>query len=279
MKKVYLSLIALIMFTGLYSQTWVSVATDPSGDGNSPSLLDGTEFLYWYDEPNDLLWFRVRTANLNSSNAQAIGVNIMINAAGAGPTFNFWGNPNTAAYHFLLTAWVTGTPPSNYSGTMGIANAMGVNSMNYTNLFNNNLTMDVDVPNNTIDIALDRKEIVPDAVFTGSSITVSAAAAVGSNQFWNDDIYQPNGQMTLTKSGGIGLEEEVASTVSVYPNPVRDIVSVKNYRSEDYTLSDLSGREIIKDKIPASGTIDLSGLNAGVYFLQTDSKIIRLVKY
>jgi len=277
MKKFYLLLISLTFITPVFSQTWTSVSTDPSGDGASAGLLDGTEFSYWYDSVADSLWFRINTANLNSTNAQAVGVNIMVNAAGAGSTFNFWGSSNMDPYHFLLTAWVTGTPPSSYTGTIGLANAMGVNSMNYTNLSSNNLDIIVDVANNRIDIGLERTDIVPDLVFSGSSITVKAAAAVGSDQFWNDDIYDPNGQITLTKSS-VSLNEEATTSLSVFPNPSSDIVYIENYHSGNYSILSMSGQSVASGKISAAGTIDISGLNTGLYFLQMDSQFIKFVR-
>lgn len=183
---------------GVHS-AYTSVTSDACGDGNNTALLDGTRLEYKYDSNSDSLWFLVSVNALTSS--QDIGVNVMINIPGGGSTFNFWGNSNTDPYHKLLTFWVTGTAPSNYSGTIGITNAAGVNAQTWTNLFSNNIAPYVDVVNKTIRLGIKRTDLITDVEFPGNSITIKAAAAVGSNTSWNDDIYSSSASITLTKTG------------------------------------------------------------------------------
>ncbi len=198
-------IILLTIFFGLFTQfkgqaqTFTTIATDAANDGSNPSLLDGTLLEYSYDQLTDTLTFRVTVTNL-STNLSAIGVNFMVNIPGGGPTFNFWGTPNNAAYHRLGTTWVTGTAPNfNYSGTIGIADNVGVAGNNFTNLSANNITFSI-VSTNQIVLKLKRTDLIPDILFGASNtITCVTAAAVGSNQFWNDDIYSPTGAMTITK--------------------------------------------------------------------------------
>ena len=108
--------------------------------------------------------------------------------------FNFWGTDNSNPYHKLVTGWVTGTPPQNYSGTIGIANSTGVNASNYTNLFSNNLNITVNTTNSTIIVGMNREDLIPNSAFGQPIVT---AAAVGSSSSWNDDIYSSTGTMTL----------------------------------------------------------------------------------
>ena len=74
------------------------------------------------------LWFQFTTAEINISQAADFGINIMINNPDVATKFNFWGDDNKNQFTSLVTAWVTGTAPSSYTGTIGIANASGVNS-------------------------------------------------------------------------------------------------------------------------------------------------------
>lgn len=204
---------------GCFGQTWTNIATDVSGDGSSAGLLDGTALDYYYDSTADSLWFRMTTNNMNATNSAALGFNVMVNYTGGGSTFNFWGNANTAAYHNMITGWVTGSAPSNYNGTIGIANAAGVGSNNYTNQFSNNLDISVDVANNTIVVGMQRDHLVPNSAL---GQPVATAAAVGSNQFWNDDIYSPSGTMTVGTSGGGGGSGGGVSVPSSWTNITND---------------------------------------------------------
>lgn len=201
MKK-QLLFIALLAsaFLGINSYAqWSTIATDVSGDGSDSALLDGTELEFMHNDADDVLTFRISTADITTSQSMALGVNIMVNYPGGGSTFNFWGNNNSAAYHRLLTAWVTGSPTTGYSGTIGISDAAGVSGGNYTSLSSNNLDITVNTAANEILIELDRADLIPNLAL-GEDVVV--AAAVGSNMFWNDDIYSPTGTINIAGSGG-----------------------------------------------------------------------------
>lgn len=198
--------------TGALGQSWTNITTDASNDGATAGLLDGTALDYYYDNTADSLWFRITTSNMNSSNSMALGFNVMVNYSGGGSTFNFWGTNNNNAFHRLVTGWVTGTPPSNYSGTMGIANSSGVSSSNYTNVANNNLDIVVTVSANTIVVGMPRTDLIPNSAMGTPIVT---AAAVGSNQSWNDDIYSASGTMTVGTSTGSGTGNHDIGCTSV----------------------------------------------------------------
>lgn len=275
MKNLYTSIIVLLCLN-LSAQNWQTISTDVSGDGATAGLLDGTDFSYWYNASTDSLWFRVTTSNLNGTNSQAMGVNIMVNIPGGSQTFNFWGSSNTDPYHFLLTAWVTGSAPSAYSGTIGVANATGVSGQNYTNSSHNNLTIRVDIASKTIVVGLLRDDLIPDALFSGNSITVKTAAAVGSNQFWNDDIYSSNGSMTLTKSNNVSLDEDFSVTLQLYPNPSTGRVMLSGISSEaSYNIVDVSGKRILSGQYIPGEAIDVSHLDKGIYLIQIEAESLR----
>ena len=197
MKTIYLKLLFVICLTATSANNfaqWTTIATDVSGDGSVASLLDGTELEFNYDSVNDSLWFRITTAAINSGQSMDLGFNIMVNYAGGGSTFNFWGPTNINPYHKLVTGWVVGLPPSSYSGTIGIGDAPGVNATNYTNLFSNNLTIIVNTSASTIEVGMKRLDLIPNSALGQPILT---AAAVGASNAWNDDIYSASGTMTI----------------------------------------------------------------------------------
>ncbi len=197
MKNIYLNLFVAACFAMVSLNTfsqWTTIATDVTGDGSVASLLDGTELEFRYDSTNDSLWFRISTSTINSNQSMDLGFNIMVNYAGGGSTFNFWGSNNLNPYHKLVTGWVVGLPPSNYFGTIGIGDATGVSTTNYTNLFSDNLAIIVNTSASTIEIGMKRLDLIPNSAMGQPILT---AAAVGASNSWNDDIYSASGIMTL----------------------------------------------------------------------------------
>jgi len=175
------------------NSVWLDLLSDLTGDGSSNNLMDGTELEYFYDDVSDSLWFKVSTAGINTTQESNVGINIMANFGSSEPTFNFWGQQNNQAYNRLLTAWVTGTAPTNYSGTTGISMASGVNANNYTQIINQ-LALKVDPADTSIVVGFNRADLIPDNALANDVII---AAAVGSSQSWNDDIFDPNASTTI----------------------------------------------------------------------------------
>lgn len=270
MKRFKLTMLALISLSAMVgAQTWTEIATDNSGDGNDPALLDGTKFEYYNNEATDSVWFRITTKEITASQEGALGVNIMVHIPGGGTTFNFWGTSNTSAWHKLVTAWVTGSAPSDYSGVVGVADAAGVGAMNWSNLKANNLTIVVSPANKTIIIGMKRSDLVTNSEMGGGSVTLKAAAAVGSNAYWNDDIYKISGSMTVT--GTAGVEELEAKSVQVYPNPAQNEIHVQ---LEDLTeintvtITDVTGAIVTEQTVSQSETnVNVSALENGIYFV------------
>ena len=101
----------------------------------------------------------------------------------------------------------------------------------------------------------------------------------GSLDNWYD-IPDPNFYYGMTKMEGIVLNiipsmgpltvhESIAQQpLEVYPNPVSDILFIKNLPCEtvEYSISNLMGQEVAAGS--SSGTISVAGLEKGIYFLQ-----------
>ena len=94
------------------------------------------------------------------------------------------------------------------------------------------------------------------------------------------DIPDPNFYYGMTKVEGIILniipkdgplavhENTQQQPLEVYPNPVSDVLYLKNLPSEkvEYSIFNLMGQEVAAGS--SSGTISVAGLEKGIYFLQ-----------
>lgn len=266
---------------------WNTLVTDAALDGFDPDLLDGTELSYQYNSVSDSLWFRISINAMTTTQSNNLGVNIMVNYSGGGNTFNFWGFDNTNPFHKLVTAWVAGTPPSNYTGTVGISDEAGVTANDYTSLFSNNLDINVDMAGNTIIIGMNREDLIPNGVM-GQQVLV--AAAVGSDQLWNDDLYDAAAFMTLSPSSIV--ENSVINNIKVGPNPGTGLFSINSANAKGQEIyinvTNTLGQTIIENKLLNSSNrteiLDLSKFENGVYNLtlstasEVSSKKIILAK-
>ena len=113
----------------------------------------------------------------------------------------------------------------------------------------------------------------------------------GSLDNWYD-IPDPNFYYGMTKVEGIILniipkdgplavhENTQQQPLEVYPNPVSDVLYVKNLPSASvkYTIFNLVGQEVAADT--SSGTISVAGLEKGLYFLQVKGEgVCETVKF
>ena len=94
------------------------------------------------------------------------------------------------------------------------------------------------------------------------------------------DIPDPNFYYGMTKVEGIILdiipkdgplavhEDTTKQPLEVYPNPVSDILFIKNLpcKTVEYSIFNLMGQEVAAGS--SSGTISVAGLEKGIYFLQ-----------
>lgn len=252
---------------------WITIASDPDNDGVDGNLMDGTLLEYLYDESSDSLYFRVTVASITSTNAQAVGVNVHLSYSGGGATFDFWGddnnvNTNPSGWNRMITTWVTGNPPMAYSGTIGIADASGVTSNNFTNVAQDNISISVDQTAKTITLGLLRADAIPNSAV---SSPVNVAAAVGSNEFWNDDIYQPGATINVAPQG---IFENNARKLSIYPNPNNGTFSL-DLRDTDFSTDailsviDNTGRTVLQRRVEdLLVTMDLQSATNGIYMLR-----------
>ena len=71
-----------------------------------------------------------------------------------------------------------------------------------------------------------------------------------------------------------------AATLSVYPNPANNLLTVSHCNRNDIQIFDMTGREVMSAKASADTIrLDISQLPQGVYFLKSGDNTIKIVKH
>ena len=81
----------------------------------------------------------------------------------------------------------------------------------------------------------------------------------------------------------LGIEGSTQLEQQVYPNPVENLLHLQLSDEQNYiTLTDVLGKTHIKEMVNSNGTIDMSSLKPGIYFLRVENaygiKNIKIVK-
>ncbi|GHT19895.1 hypothetical protein FACS189429_7930 [Bacteroidia bacterium] len=90
-------------------------------------------------------------------------------------------------------------------------------------------------------------------------------------------------QQECIEASNTGIDEISANTISIYPNPATDIITIDNIQpNETITITDLSGRIVgaLRATPLQNGrqTINVSSLPQGVYLLRVGNEIAKLIK-
>lgn len=76
------------------------------------------------------------------------------------------------------------------------------------------------------------------------------------------------------------VNKMMADEFSIYPNPVKNELQIRNYKSQPaqlITIFDLAGRKI-SEQYSGQNRINVSTLTAGVYFLKMNTAVMKFVK-
>ena len=82
---------------------------------------------------------------------------------------------------------------------------------------------------------------------------------------------------TLTIYSITEVSDINSSDINVYPNPASNFITV-NIVNKQIKLFDMQGHILI-DKVLNDGTLDISSINTGIYYLLIDSRRIKIVKF
>jgi hypothetical protein len=105
----------------------------------------------------------------------------------------------------------------------------------------------------------------------------------GCSIFYNNELYC--GGKFLIFSGGViidhlaklqgtsSIEETVKQQITIFPNPTKDIISIKGEKNlnQPFSIFDQMGREVFKGKLTGTDTeVNLSTLSKGMYTLKIE---------
>jgi len=112
--------------------------------------------------------------------------------------------------------------------------------------------------------------------------TIQMVELLGS-AFWQDDMpYFNQGYPILFNKATTGITEFTSSDkVTIYPNPVRNQLKIKNYELRnitDYVIYNIMGQIVMQGKSDATSTINVESLANGVYYLKITDKFVKFVK-
>lgn len=101
----------------------------------------------------------------------------------------------------------------------------------------------------------------PNQIFIVGTSSVGALfgtkTPVSGNTFWLDDV---------KKLSGAGIDENIASSVKVYPNPTNDVLNIKaDGEISNVTITTLDGKVV---KSGSASTVNVSELTSGMYIYQ-----------
>lgn len=90
--------------------------------------------------------------------------------------------------------------------------------------------------------------------------------------FLNTDvgfIVGSDGIMLKTTTGGVSVEEWSDKKMSLYPNPVKNILfyDLKGERPESMQIYDVTGKMVLNENSPKGNNIDINELNSGIYYI------------
>jgi Ricin-type beta-trefoil lectin domain-like/Secretion system C-terminal sorting domain/Glycosyl hydrolases family 16 len=121
-------------------------------------------------------------------------------------------------------------------------------------------------PMHCIQVALDR---------AGGAID----AKVQTWNFWKDNDNQKWKIVSVNTSAKMGSED--ASVISVYPNPTKDLVTIKGLTNgENITITNILGKDIMNISVKQNEEIiSTAGFKSGMYFISVGEKTrLKLVK-
>ncbi|WP_353145838.1 reprolysin-like metallopeptidase [Chryseobacterium sp.] len=112
---------------------------------------------------------------------------------------------------------------------------------------------------------------IPDVSTTSGRIMVK-----GSNHIFFD-VNNANISVTASNSKATEVPREASTEMNLYPNPVKDILTISNTDAEPYKIYDMSGK-LIDNDILQRGSVNVSKLEKGVYIIQIKEFTKRFIK-
>ena len=102
---------------------------------------------------------------------------------------------------------------------------------------------------------------------------------INNNDNTSDDFYFSDViKIAFNEENGTSIETVNSQTTSIYPNPVKDNLIIKNVTDSDICIYSITGVLVAKYSQWNGETIDVSHLSSGIYFVNTNSTTLKFVK-
>ncbi|MBR5602905.1 MAG: T9SS type A sorting domain-containing protein, partial [Bacteroidales bacterium] len=86
----------------------------------------------------------------------------------------------------------------------------------------------------------------------------------------------PAGPVSIQVTVSIDENSEVAFVV--YPNPAEDYVMIESVEAAEVRIYSINGQMVSAQTISeGTNTIDVSSLNAGMYFMQVNESMVKII--
>ncbi|AZA83564.1 secretion protein [Chryseobacterium lactis] len=113
---------------------------------------------------------------------------------------------------------------------------------------------------------------IPDTATSSGRIMVKGTDHI----FFN--INQSNISVTSSGDPNIPTPKKGSTDMNLYPNPVKDILTITNTNTEDYKIYDMSGKLVNTGSL-RNGTVSVSQLTNGTYLIQVGEFRKKFIKY
>ena len=85
--------------------------------------------------------------------------------------------------------------------------------------------------------------------------------------------------VTATVTLTVSVEENNEIAFVMYPNPAKDLVTIESAKDAVVKIYSVNGQMLSQQNISEGvSTIDLSNLNAGMYFISVNETMVKVVK-
>lgn len=150
-----------------------------------------------------------------------------------------------------------------YTATAGeiLAATIQINGTNFTT-----------APGDTISLGYDN------AYIGSTSVACTAYLNVGGSMGWYTFAGVPNVGIELQNSTVSVSNVNFNNTISVFPNPAKDVVNIKNAGKDAViTISNSLGQVVYTAVATDKATIDTKNLSEGIYFVRVNNQVSKVV--
>jgi hypothetical protein len=79
----------------------------------------------------------------------------------------------------------------------------------------------------------------------------------------------------MNMGANVGINENVANKVSIYPNPTSDVLNISTNSNDlsELTVKDISGKIVLSQKFNTKITINIENYSKGIYLIDVKNNL------